>query len=155
MGRSRWKTALGRCGQYYSMSHRTGTSLRIATDNMCPGTHIANTGEGGSIGDQQGPQSQIQSLWVQLHQGATLRWTRSPLSAFGIFHTTFARLPWFSPTTDKSKQPKGRDGTFLSLDIAISLMSIGKEASSMAPAPAVFGVVTILLPTIKVSFIPQ
>ena len=56
--------------------------------------------------------------------------------------------------TDNSKQQKRRDAAILSLDVAIGLVNIGKEASSMTPAPAVFGVVTILLTTIKVSFVP-
>ena len=55
--------------------------------------------------------------------------------------------------TDKSKQQTKRDGTILPLNVAISLVNIGKEASSMTPAPAVFGVATILLTTIRVSFI--
>ena len=56
--------------------------------------------------------------------------------------------------TDKSEQPKRRDGAILSLDVAIGLVNIGKEASSMTPAPAVFGVATILLTTIKVGLAP-
>ena len=56
--------------------------------------------------------------------------------------------------TGKSKQPTKRDGAILSLDVAIGLVSIGKEASSMTPAPAVFGVATILLTTIRVSLVP-
>ena len=55
---------------------------------------------------------------------------------------------------DKSKRPTKRDGAVLSLDVAIGLVSIGKEASSMTPAPAVFGVATILLTTIRVSYAP-
>ena len=53
--------------------------------------------------------------------------------------------------TDKSKQPNRRDGAILSLGAAIRLVNIGEEASSMTPAPAVFGVVTTLLTTIRVS----
>ena len=53
--------------------------------------------------------------------------------------------------TDKSKK---RNRAILSLDIAINLVDIGKEASSMTPAPVVFGIATILLTTIRVSFIP-
>ena len=55
---------------------------------------------------------------------------------------------------DKSKQPKRRDGAILSLDVAIGLVNIGKEASSLTPAPAVFGIATILLTTIRVGFVP-
>ena len=53
--------------------------------------------------------------------------------------------------TDKSKT---HDGAILSLDVAIGLVNIGKEASNITPAPAVFGVATILLTTIRVGFIP-
>ena len=51
----------------------------------------------------------------------------------------------------QSQQPKKQDGVPLSLDIAISIVNIGKEASSMTPVPAVFGSVAILLTTIRVS----
>ena len=51
----------------------------------------------------------------------------------------------------QSQQPKKQGGVPLSLDIAISMVNIGKEASSMTPAPAVFGSVAILLTTIRVS----
>ena len=54
--------------------------------------------------------------------------------------------------TDKSNQSKKRNRAILSLDVAISLVDIGKEASSMTPAPAVFGIATILLTTIRVSY---
>ena len=56
--------------------------------------------------------------------------------------------------TRKTKQPTKHNGAILSLDVAIGLVNIGKEASSMTPAPAVFGVVAILLTTIRVGFIP-
>ena len=54
---------------------------------------------------------------------------------------------------DKSQQQKKRDGVPPSLDIAINMVNIGKEASSMTPAPAVFGTVAILLTTIRVRFL--
>ena len=56
--------------------------------------------------------------------------------------------------TDKSKQLRSRGGAILSLDVAIGLVNIGKEASSLTPAPAVFSVATILLTTIKVGLVP-
>ena len=55
---------------------------------------------------------------------------------------------------DKPNQPSRREGVIVSLDVAIALVNIGKEASSMTPAPAVFGVATILLTTIRVCFTP-
>ena len=59
--------------------------------------------------------------------------------------------PWAVLTmTGQSRQQKKRDGVALSLDIAISMVNIGKEASSMTPAPAVFSTAAILLTTIPV-----
>ena len=79
---------------------------------------------------------------------------RSEPSAQPSCSTTTSRLPRVSTMTRKSKEPKKSNGVILSLDIAIGLVNIGKEASSMTPAPAVFGVATIILTTIRVSSIP-
>ena len=139
--------------------------LRTATDNRRSNTRTINAGEGCSICDQQircvlrhrNRKFNRYDLVGPTAPGVPCRDGRSSLSAFGIFHTTsaqhryLARLPHVSTMTDKSK--KG-DGAILSLDVAISLVNIGKEASSMTPAPAVFGVATILLTTIRVGFIP-
>ena len=167
VGWDRRKTVLGQCGQCCSRSHKTGASLRTTTDGMCPDTRIANTGGELSMGSADQvclrkaaiANSIITTLWVQLRQGATLRWTLVLIGVWNLprnlyQHRYLAGLPCFSSMTDKSKQQKRRDGAIPSLDVAISLVSIGKEASSMTPAPAVFGVVTILLTTIRVSFIP-
>ena len=83
---------------------------------------------------------------------AALSWTLVPTSIRGF---PSASLPRVSTMADKSKEPTKRDGAILSLDVAIGLVNIGKQASSMTPAPAVFGVATILLITIRVSFIPS
>ena len=48
-----------------------------------------------------------------------------------------------------------RNGVIFSLDVAIGQADIGKEASSMTSAPAIFGVTTILLTAIGVSSIPS
>ena len=69
-----------------------------------------------------------------------------------LYSTATSQLPCVSTMTDKSKQPKKHDGAILSLDVALGLVNIGKEASSMTPAPAVFGIATILLTTIRVSY---
>ena len=53
----------------------------------------------------------------------------------------------------KSRQPKGRDNTVSVLNVAIEALNLAKEASSITPAKAVFGTVSIVLTTIKVSFI--
>ena len=54
--------------------------------------------------------------------------------------------------TDKSQQPKGRDGVLSSLNMAIDGLNLAKEISSITPAKAVFGSVAILLTMIKVCF---
>ena len=96
---------------------------------------------------------------VQLHRVCHAEmdarpYQRSEFSAQALSSTATSRSPCVSTTTDKSKQPKMRDGSILSLDAAIGLVNISEEASSMTPAPAVFGVATILLTTIRVSLIP-
>ena len=53
----------------------------------------------------------------------------------------------------KSQRPKGHDGVLLALNLAIGALSLAKEASSITPANAVFGSVSILLATIRVSFL--
>ena len=53
--------------------------------------------------------------------------------------------------TDKSQQPKGRDGVLSTLDLAIDALNLAKEVSSVTPAKAVFGTVAILLAMIRVS----
>ena len=101
----------------------------------------------------------LPTKWVQLHWTCHTKMDARPYqssepSARPLPSTPTSRLHCLSTMTDKSKQPKRRDGAIRSLDVAIGLVNIGKEASSMTPAPAVFGVVTILLTTIRVSFVP-
>jgi len=50
----------------------------------------------------------------------------------------------------KSQQPKGRDGALSTLNVAIEAMNLAKEVSSITPAKAVFGSVSILLTMIRV-----
>ena len=52
-----------------------------------------------------------------------------------------------------TQQPKGRDGAISSLNAAIEAMNLAKEISSVTPAKAVFGSVSILLTMIKVCFL--
>ena len=52
----------------------------------------------------------------------------------------------------KSRQPKGRDNTVSALNVAIEALNLAKELSSHTPAKAVFGTVSIILTTVKVSF---
>ena len=50
----------------------------------------------------------------------------------------------------KPKQPKGHDKTISALNVAIEAMNLAKEVSSITPAKAVFGSVSVLLTMIKV-----
>ena len=54
----------------------------------------------------------------------------------------------------KSKRPKERDGILSSLNVAIEAVNLAKEVSSVTPAKAAFGSVSILLTMIKVRFLP-
>jgi hypothetical protein len=53
----------------------------------------------------------------------------------------------------KSQQPKGRDRALSSLNAAIEAMNLAKEVSSMTPAKAVFGSVSVILTMIRVGFL--
>ena len=92
--------------------------------------------------------------WLQLHQAChtkmDARLYQYSESSAQPLRSTLSRA---STMTDKPKQQKRQDAAILSLDLAIGLVNIAKEVSSMTPAPAVFGVATILLTTIKVSYI--
>ena len=51
------------------------------------------------------------------------------------------------------KSRKSRDGVLTSLNVAIEAMNLAKEISSMTPAKAVFGSVSVVLAMIRVSFL--
>ena len=51
------------------------------------------------------------------------------------------------------QRQKGRDGSISSLNIAIEAMNLAKEVSSISPAKAIFGSVSILLTMVKVRFL--
>ena len=53
----------------------------------------------------------------------------------------------------KSQRPKGQDGVLSTLNLAIDALSLAKEISSVTPAKAVFGSVSILLAMIRASFL--
>ena len=55
--------------------------------------------------------------------------------------------------TDKSQRPKGRDGVLSLLNVAIDGLILAKELSSVTPAQAVFGSVSVLLTMIRVRFL--
>ena len=50
----------------------------------------------------------------------------------------------------KSQRPNGRNGALSSLNVAIDILNLAKEVSSITPAKAAFGSVSILLTMIKV-----
>ena len=54
---------------------------------------------------------------------------------------------------DKSQRPKGRDGAISTLNTAIDALNLAKELSSITPAGAVFGSVSVILTTIKVGLL--
>jgi len=47
-----------------------------------------------------------------------------------------------------------RDGVLSTLNVAIEAMNLAKEISSVTPAKAVFGSVSVLLTMIRVRFLP-
>ena len=55
----------------------------------------------------------------------------------------------------RPQRPKGRDGTVSSLNAAIETMNLAKEVTSITPAKAVFGSVSVLLTMIRVRPLPR
>ena len=53
----------------------------------------------------------------------------------------------------KTQRPEGQDGVLSSLNVAIDGLNLAKELSSITPAKAVFGSVSVLLTMIKVHFL--
>ena len=53
-----------------------------------------------------------------------------------------------------SQRQKRRDDALSLLNVAIETMNLAKEISSITPAKAVFGTVSILLTMIRVRFLP-
>ena len=53
-----------------------------------------------------------------------------------------------------SQRTKGRDSVLSALNIAIEALNLAKDISTIAPAQAVFGSVSILLTMIRVRFHP-
>ena len=49
-----------------------------------------------------------------------------------------------------SQRPSGRDSVLSSLNAAIEVLNLAKEVSSVTPAKAVFGSVSVLLTMIRV-----
>ena len=55
----------------------------------------------------------------------------------------------------KTQRPKGRDGALSTLNVAIEVLTLAKEVSSITPAKAAFGSVSALLTMIRVRFHPR
>jgi len=51
----------------------------------------------------------------------------------------------------KSQQPKGQESKISALNTAIEALNLAKEVSSVTPAKAVFGSVSVILTMIRVS----
>jgi len=53
----------------------------------------------------------------------------------------------------ESQRPKEREGAISALNVAIETMNLAKEVSSITPAKAVFGSVSVVLTMTRVSFL--
>ena len=53
----------------------------------------------------------------------------------------------------KSQRPNEQEGVISALNAAIETLSLAKEISSITPAKAVFGSVSVILAMIRVSFL--
>ena len=53
----------------------------------------------------------------------------------------------------KSQRPKGRDRSISALNVTIEALNLAKEVSSITPAKAAFGSVSVLLTMIKVCYL--
>ena len=62
-----------------------------------------------------------------------------------------SQLPRVSTMEAKSQRPKGRENTISALNASIEALNLAKEIASVTPAKAVFGSVSVILTTIRVS----
>ena len=96
--------------------------------------------------------------WVRQHEAcddkinARLCWGLGPFSQPSR-HTVLSQLPQVSAMEAKSQRPEEREGIILALNAAIEAMNLAKELSSITPAGAVFGSVSVVLTMIKVSLL--
>ena len=67
-------------------------------------------------------------------------------------HTVFPWLPRPSIMDTQSQRQEWRDSALSSLNVAIEFLDLAKEISSITPAKAVFGSVSVLLAMIRVRF---
>ena len=99
--------------------------------------------------------------WLHLHDAAhhagmaAHLYQGSDPFAQPVCHTIFSQLPPLPLTMDAdSQRTKGRDTVLSALNIAIETLNLAKDISTIAPAQAVFGSVSILLTMIRVRFLP-
>ena len=83
------------------------------------------------------PKSPLGSIRIRDHPGCTL----------------LSPLPRISTMEAESQRPKERGGVVSVLDVAIEALNLAKEVSSVTPAKAVFGSVSVILTMIKVNFL--
>ena len=88
--------------------------------------------------------------------------TKPPLAPWGSDHSVhparyalFSHQPRLSTMDPSSRRQKRQDRTLFLLNAAIKAVDLAKEASSITPATAVFGPVSILLTTIRVRLVPS
>jgi hypothetical protein len=70
------------------------------------------------------------------------------------FHVAFSRPRRLSTMATNSQRPGERSGVVSTLNVTIDALDLAEETSSITPAKAVFGSVSILLTMIKVRFPP-
>jgi len=68
-------------------------------------------------------------------------------------HTALSQIPRVSTMGAKSQRPKGRDSAISALNATIETLNLAKELSSITPAKAVFGSVSVVLAMIRVSLL--
>ena len=91
----------------------------------------------------------MSTIAAHLNQGPG--WRRLPHGLPAI--TFFYSYPEFEPMDARSKQSKRRDGVLSSLNVVIEGLNFAENLSSITPAKAIFGTVSIVLTMIRVSFL--
>ena len=94
--------------------------------------------------------------WISLHEAchgkiAAHFYRRLESSSQPSPRTLPSQLPRVSTMEAELQRPKGREKTISALSVAIETLNLAKELSSITPAKAVFGSVSVILVTIRVS----
>ena len=106
--------------------------------------------------DTTAANTSVFAKWVSLHEAchdkiAAHLYRGSEPSSQPSRRTLPSQLPRVSTMEAKSQRPKGRESTISALDASIEVLNLAKEISSITPAKAVFGSVSVILTTIRVS----